>query len=89
VQWATRRVSEIELTEHAKNMLKERDIQEEWMWGTVNDPDRTEIGMDENRHCIKAIPEHEGRFLRVIVNHHVVPQRVVTLFFDRRLRRVK
>jgi hypothetical protein len=38
-------------------------------------------------HYIKAIPEHGGRFLRVVINHQVEPPRVVTLFFDRRLRR--
>jgi hypothetical protein len=31
--------------------------------------------------------EAGGRFLRVIVNRHVAPARVVTVFFDRRLRR--
>jgi len=80
---------EIELSEHAKNMLNERSIPEEWMWRTLGVPDRTEIRMDGNTHYVKAIPEHAGRFLRVIVNHHVTPQRVVTLFFDRRLRRQK
>lgn len=29
----------------------------------------------------------EGCFLRVVVNPHVTPKRVVTVFFDRRLRR--
>jgi hypothetical protein len=40
-----------------------------------------------NIHHIKAIPEHGGRFLRVVVNPHVQPGRIVTLFFDRRLGR--
>jgi hypothetical protein len=79
----------IELSNHAKAMLGERNIAEEWMWRTLDDPERVEIGMDNNTHYIKAIAEHEGRFLRVIVNHHVTPHRVVTLFFDRRLRRGK
>jgi hypothetical protein len=80
---------DIELSEHAKDMLRERNIPEEWMWRAVDDPDRTEIGADRNTHYIKAIPEHEGRFLRVVVNHHATPKQVVTLFFDRRLRREK
>lgn len=58
-----------EPSEHAKDMLRERNIPEEWMWRAID------------------IPEHGGRFLRVIVNHHVTPKRVVTLFFDRRLGR--
>lgn len=50
-------------------------------------PDCTEVGANGNVHYIRAIPERDGRFLRVIVNHHVEPARVVTVFFDRRLRR--
>ena len=30
--------------------------------------------------------EHEGRILHVVVNPHVTPKRVVTVFFDRRAR---
>jgi len=36
---------------------------------------------------LPAIPEHEGRVLRVVVNAEAHPERVVTAFFDRRLRR--
>jgi hypothetical protein len=77
----------IEISEHATDMMRERDIPEEWLWRTLDAPDRTENGVDENTHYIKAIPERQGHFLRVIVNERVTPQRVVTLFFDRRLRR--
>jgi len=55
------------------------------MWRTIHQPDRVEMGTDGNTHYIKAIPEHGGRFLRVVVNPHVQPNRIVTLFFDRRL----
>jgi hypothetical protein len=57
------------------------------MWRTVDEPDSTETGVDGNTHYTKAIPEHGGRFLRVVVNPHVQPKRIVTLFFDRRLGR--
>ena len=79
----------IELSKHAQEMLIERNIPEERMMRALSAPDHTEIGTDKNIHYIKAIPEHEERFLRVIVNQQVTPQRVVTLFFDRRLRRVE
>ena len=80
-------MADIKLSMHAQDMLRERDIPEEWLWRTINMPDRTEIGVDNNTHYMKSIPEHGGRFLRVVVNHHVGPSRVVTLFFDRRLGR--
>jgi hypothetical protein len=68
-------------------MLKEREIPEEWMWRAIREPDRTETEADGNIHYMKAIPEHGGRFLRVVVNPHIQPRRIVTLFFDRRLGR--
>ncbi len=77
----------VELTTHTKEMLSERNIPEEWLWRAINTPDRTEPSADDNLHYIKAIIEHDGRFLRVVVNPPVYPRRVVTVFFDRRLRR--
>ena len=78
---------EYELTQHAKYMLQERNIPEEWLRRTLISPDNREIGGDGNLHYIKAIPEHGERFLRVVVNATVTPNRVVTIFFDRRLGR--
>ena len=78
---------DIEPSQHARDMLKEREIPEEWMWRAINEPDWTEIGENGNTHYIKAIPEHGDRFLRVVVNPNTQPKRIVTLFFDRRLRR--
>ncbi len=72
---------------HALDALQERNIPEEWLWRTINSPDRTEVGLDDNNHYIKSIPEHGERFLRVVVNPHVTPKRIVTVFFDRRLKR--
>ena len=80
-------MGDIEPSQHARDMLQEREISEEWMWRTIDEPDRTERGVDGNAHYIRAIPEHEGRFLRVVVNPHVQPKRIVTVFFDRRLGR--
>ncbi len=80
-------MAEVQLSGHARDMLSERGIAEEWVWRTIRAPDRTEAGANGSVHYIKAIPEHGGRFLRVIVNRHVEPARVVTVFFDLRLRR--
>jgi hypothetical protein len=77
----------IELSTHTKDMLIERQIPEEWVWRTIKSPDRKETGPDKNLHYFKAIEENENRVLRVIVNPHIEPERVVTVFFDRRLRR--
>lgn len=78
---------DIEFSTHARDVLAERNISEDWVWRTIGSPDRTEVGADGNTHYVKAIVEHGGRFLRVVMNPSVAPQRVVTIFFDRRLGR--
>ena len=64
------------LTTHARNMLVERGIDEQWVWATIREPDGTEIGADGNLHLWRAIPEREGRFLRVIINEHATPRQI-------------
>lgn len=56
---------------------------------TINNPDKENIGVDNNVHYFKSISEHEGRILHVVVNPHVSPKKVVTVFFDRKARRNK
>ncbi len=80
-------MSDIEFSIHARDMLQERAIPEEWVIRTVNDPDDREIMTDNTTHYIKAIPEFGGRSLRVVMNLEVFPNRVITVFFDRRIRR--
>jgi hypothetical protein len=72
---------------HFGDMLKERGIELEWVDLAVREPDRIEDHDDGTRHFIKQIPEFGSRWLRVIVNTTSLPERRVTAFFDRRLRR--
>jgi hypothetical protein len=60
-------------------MMSERQIPEEWVKKTLRRPDYSEEKEDGTAHYIRAIPEHGGRFLRVIANP--IDLRVVTLFF--------
>lgn len=76
---------DFDLSVHVKDMLKERNIAEEWLWRALNTPDRRRRGEDGNMHYTKAIRERDGRVLRIIVNTDMQPNRVVTAFFDRRL----
>ena len=77
-------MEDMQISQHAQEMLQKREIPEEWMWQTINDPDKASIEHDDNMHYIKAIAEYGGRYLRVVVNPNVQPNRIVTLF-DRRL----
>ena len=78
-------MSNFSFTRHAKYMLKERKISEEWVWRTIENPSRKKKGKDGNLHYTKPIKERDGRVLHIVVNVYVDPQRIVTLFFDRRL----
>jgi hypothetical protein len=79
---------EIMLSSHSREMLIERGIPEEWVWRTITAPDRKRMHFEDNNlHYTKAIKEQGGRILHVVVNPNVQPNRVVTVFFDRRLRR--
>ena len=77
----------MEFAEHFKNMLKERSIQQEWVDRVLHEPQRVEDHEDGTRHFLRQIEEHGNRWLRVVVNIQVQPNRAVTAFFDRRLRR--
>lgn len=70
-------------------MMKERNIPEEWVWQTIRHPDSQNISPDNNVHYFKCISEFEKRILHVVVNTHSTPQKVVTVFFDRRERNKK
>ena len=74
-------------TEHAYDMLKERGIKKSWVDQTIRNPDMLQNSDDGTVHYIKAIREYGSRHLRVIVNQHAQPKRIITVFFDRRLGR--
>ncbi len=75
----------MELTKHCKEVIKERDIQMSWITETIESPKKIETHTDKTKHYLRKIEEHGNRWLRVIVNHN----KIVTVFFDRRLRRNK
>jgi hypothetical protein len=77
----------MEESRHFAEMLREREIDRGWVEQTLRKPERTEQREDGTRHYIRQIPEHGHRWLRVVVNVSVRPERAVTAFFDRRLRR--
>jgi hypothetical protein len=77
----------MEFTRHFNLMLEERMISREWVEQTLESPDQVEDREDGTQHFIKKILEYGNRWLRVVINVRVDPNRAVTAFFDRRLRR--
>lgn len=63
-----------------------QNISKSWVYTTLGSPDKIESHDDGSVHYIKIIEEFGNRHLRVIVNPAVQPNKIVTQFFDRRLR---
>lgn len=76
------------LTNHARTVLAARGIEVEWMERTLAQPGLVENdSSDPNlEHRLLPIEEYDRRVLRVIVDNSVEPMRVVSVFFDRRMR---
>jgi hypothetical protein len=78
-----------ELTEHARESLRKRSvIRLEWLERVLAHPARIEPDRVDPllEHRLGRIDEYDGRILRVLVNPSQTPLRVVTVYFDRRMR---
>jgi hypothetical protein len=74
------------VSRHARRRMSQRGIGMRQIELTLTQPDRVEIDREDPvlRHAIRRF----GRvFLRVVYNDAAQPPRIVTAFFDRRLRR--
>jgi len=76
------------LTEHARTVMKERGIEPAWVELVLEGP--AVLSRDPRDpallHAIGPVTEREGRMLRVVHDRSAIPIRVITVFFDRRLR---
>ena len=52
----------------------------------LSEAEKIEEYEDGTRHFLRRIEEHGNRWLRVVINIQVQPNRSVTAFFDRRLK---
>ena len=79
---------EYELSDHAAARLQERRIEPRWIEKALSDPDRQEQeAIDPSvSHVVKRIAEMDNRVLRVVYNTTTIPVRVITAFFDRRMK---
>lgn len=75
-------------TQHAQDVFAKRKIPTVWIDRTVDDPDWAcpdQIN-PELEHYLKVIPEFGNRVLRVIVNTNAKPPRLITFYFDRKMK---
>jgi hypothetical protein len=76
------------LTAHAARQIERRKIDFAWLQTALDDPDEERSDAEDPtiRHRLKRIEEMDGRVLRVLYNQEADPIRIVSAFFDRRLR---
>ncbi len=76
------------LSAHAQTVINERSISIEWVERVLANPERIDSSPEqpELRHALGRIAEYENRVLHVIYNSAVDPVRIVTAYFDRKLR---
>jgi len=78
------------LTRHAQDMLAKRGIDIVWLARAVEAPvlvlpDPVDPTLEQR---FVKIPEHGDRVLKVVVNKIASPERVVSVYFDRRMKGV-
>ena len=76
-------------SDHANEMLAERGLEREWVERTLLSPDVIESDPKhpDRVRAYKALPERDGRVLRVVYVGSGEAYRVITLFLDRSRRR--
>jgi len=74
------------LSQHAKDVLKEREISIEWLERVLFNPELTEADSEDNEleHRLGRISEYGNRALRVVLNKELKPIKIVTVYFDRK-----
>lgn len=75
----------LRFTSHASVVARNRRIESEWIERVVRAPEWVELEPrdPELRRAFAAIPEREGRVLRVVYGETAAEYVIVTAFFDR------
>ena len=72
---------DIDTSGHFGDMLKERNLQEEWVMLALDKPDFIEKHDDGTTHYIRQVQEFGNRWLRVVINESFDPAKGVTAIF--------
>jgi uncharacterized DUF497 family protein len=80
---------EFKLTKHAEEVIKRRAIPMEWIERVLSDPQIIEPDKVDSQlqHRLRRIEEFNNRTLRVILNTGVEPVRIVTVYWNRKMRK--
>lgn len=77
-----------EFTDHALLMIADREILVEWIERVFNNPEKIEPDPNDSTlsHALGSILEFGGRVLRIIYDDKTKPKRIVTVYFDRKMK---
>ena len=78
----------LSFTRHARQVMAERDISQDWVEAVLDAPGFQAADPNDSSmiRFYGRVPERDNRVLRVVVNITIDPWRVVSVFFDRRMR---
>ncbi len=81
-------IADLHITGHAHRVIQERQIPMSYIEKVLHNPQLTHPDTEDEElvHYLAAIKEAEGRVLRVIINRHAVPNRLITVYYDRDMR---
>ena len=74
--------NDVQFTEHAQDMLKERKLDRKLIVDIVLNPDSKDVG---DKNVWYAFRKVEHKVLRVVVTGKQKPYTVITIYYDRRL----
>ena len=76
-----------EFTQHARERMAKRQLRQEWVERAIANPASIEPDAEDAdlEHRLAAVPELDGRVLRVIVSVSE-PKRVITAHLDRKMK---
>jgi hypothetical protein len=73
------------LSQHAKDVIQNRNIKIEWLNQTIKEPS-VKIDISKDEVCFyKQIIENENRCLKVVINP--IKKIIITTYFDRGMRK--
>jgi hypothetical protein len=77
-----------ELSQHARDVMAEREISIAWMERVLDHPQLVQLDRNaaQIEHRLGRVAEFGDRVLRVLVNKAASPPRVVSVYFDRTMR---
>lgn len=73
------------LSAHAKDVMDNRNIREDWVYAILNDPSVTIDIQEDEMHLYGIVNEYNERCLKVVVNP--LKNLVITTYFDRKMQK--